>query len=35
VEQAGEEVRQEVHDATAPEDKQASPPPAETTPNPQ
>jgi hypothetical protein len=36
VEQAGEEVRQEVHDATAPEDKQASPPPAgSTNPNPQ
>jgi hypothetical protein len=35
VEQAGEEVRQEVHEATAPDDKPATPPPADTTPNPQ
>jgi hypothetical protein len=35
VEQAGEEMRQEVHEATAPEAKPVSPPPSETPPNPQ
>jgi hypothetical protein len=30
VEKAGEEVRQEVHEATAPDDKGSSPPPATT-----
>jgi hypothetical protein len=30
VEKVGEEVRQEVHEATAPDDKEASPPPATT-----
>ena len=30
VEKFGEEVRQEVHEATAPDDKDASPPPATT-----
>ena len=30
VEKVGEEVRQEVHEATAPDDKDASPPPATT-----
>jgi hypothetical protein len=30
VENVGEEVRQEVHEATAPDDKEVSPPPATT-----
>ena len=33
-EKAGEEVRQEVHEATAPDGKPAGPPPAETAPAP-